>query len=664
MSYIEIGFNYPFASITNLDTWEFDFHPDNQPGDSTSFSTQFLTTRTANYQITNNVNFSTLLNNILTAMNIDLPLVNNGSDLTLATRNDATYFYVVVTGVEYQFTSVNVPAGSVVNVSNDPEVTPQFELLTVSFSQAVSSPCSNVRATVTQQNGVSPFEWITPAAGQSGLIADIPRGSGDTTITIQDDNLDIAGIQVEVPQLFTTANINTIETVTNPSGIDATVTVFMQNLGSLTVEFSIDGVNYQSSNIFPSMTDGSYTLYIQDQYGCVVTQAFDVDIAASIQLPPPYYYFPESNSFRFIQLQASINNTSVLFKYDNILNNNYTLERFNNPPYCQPWSQVDTVTTQFRTNYDTPDAVLLDENGNVFQNLTTTKVSNNLGLNETGDLFIYDRGDGQTGVYFGDGNLKTWSTVGQNFTLLNTATNGTFQIKQTLFDSAVNAQVMVIDRLYTDSGTPTSGNYDVTYDKVNYEEWEFEVNLGIVAGHYQVRVTLTDSDYDQESFFSEPLEVINDDRLKDLNYLEWSVRPDDGINYDTGIVHKQRFQSLALRVRHSLSSTVYTDSKKRLNKIDGSVQRNWKVDVIDVPDWVVEKLQQACSMELIKLNGVEVQTEEGFAEPDETQQYHRNVVTSGTFQVVNYDQAFTDEFDINGERGLLKVEGGFLKVTK
>lgn len=37
------------------------------------------------------------------------------------------------------------------------------------------------------------------------------------------------------------------------------------------VTYSIDGVNYTSSNVFSNLTENSYTIYVKDEYGCIIT---------------------------------------------------------------------------------------------------------------------------------------------------------------------------------------------------------------------------------------------------------------------------------------------------------------------------------------------------------------------------------------------------------
>lgn len=59
---------------------------------------------------------------------------------------------------------------------------------------------------------------------------------------------------------------NVTITTSDFAGSDNTLTVNVVGIGSY--EYSIDGVNYQSSNIFTALEEGSYLVYIRDKNGC------------------------------------------------------------------------------------------------------------------------------------------------------------------------------------------------------------------------------------------------------------------------------------------------------------------------------------------------------------------------------------------------------------
>ncbi|MEO5906522.1 MAG: SprB repeat-containing protein, partial [Saprospiraceae bacterium] len=62
------------------------------------------------------------------------------------------------------------------------------------------------------------------------------------------------------------------------SGInDGSITILASG-GVMPYEYSIDGINFQSSNIFTDIAPGSYTVYVLDETGCIVSQTVIVGV--------------------------------------------------------------------------------------------------------------------------------------------------------------------------------------------------------------------------------------------------------------------------------------------------------------------------------------------------------------------------------------------------
>lgn len=58
---------------------------------------------------------------------------------------------------------------------------------------------------------------------------------------------------------------------------DGTITVTASG-GTGTLEYSINGTDYQASNVFEDLAKGSYEVFVKDENGCVVQWGFDVEI--------------------------------------------------------------------------------------------------------------------------------------------------------------------------------------------------------------------------------------------------------------------------------------------------------------------------------------------------------------------------------------------------
>ena len=117
--------------------------------------------------------------------------------------------------------------------------------------------------TVSANGGVAPLEYsLNGGAYQTNPVFE-NLSAGIYTITVRDAN----GL---------TVGTNTIE-VENPSAISLSTTVNDNDLtinasgGTGNLEYSLDGTNYQSSNEFLDLANGSYTVYVRDENGCIET---------------------------------------------------------------------------------------------------------------------------------------------------------------------------------------------------------------------------------------------------------------------------------------------------------------------------------------------------------------------------------------------------------
>jgi hypothetical protein len=542
-------------------------------------------------------------------------------------------------------------------------IPPVFDLTAALVEPAASSPCTTVKVTLSQVNGTPPYNWLTILPGNAGLVgANVPRSGGIITIEVEDDTTAVDTIDVVVPPEFNNTHILNIGIEGDPSGLYGTVTVLMALLAGVTYTYSLNDVDYQTSNVFNGILPGDHTLYVKDNFNCKVTQAFTVTVGTI--RPPVYRMIPKSNSFSWFEEQAAVTDCNNPYNGTNAMPNNWKPTRWYNPKYFQPWCFMDAPITQFRSNYDTLSAELINiVTGAVVKTLDILQKTANIGQRQIMDAKIYDREDGQTGVYWMSGNiydelgtvigtytldgqLPEWAKVGQKFSLTGSAVDGMFEIKQIIFDSILLVNAAVIDRIYTDVAEPTTVKVDATYNRLNYEVYEFTTFIhDVPLGCYEVKLSMTDSeeDYQDSIWHTLPFRVLQSP-TRDMIYIESSDHIDDGILYSTNIVHKQRFTGLFYEEDYPSNFETSRDSRKALNKLDGRVQKVMKFEAIDVPYHIHEKLALYISKKMIRINNLQVQFEEGF-EVERNKTYSRVNLTADAY-VVGYEQYMTNAYDI------------------
>lgn len=145
-----------------------------------------------------------------------------------------------------------------------------------------NATCGSNTGTVTANatGGTSPYQYsinngVTWQTNNffTGLIA------GVYTLVVKDANNCLNSTLVTIttsPAVFITA----IPAAATCGSNNGTITAFGSG-GTAPLQYSIDGNNYQPSNIFTGVTPGTYTVYVKDASGCVATTAVTVANSAA-----------------------------------------------------------------------------------------------------------------------------------------------------------------------------------------------------------------------------------------------------------------------------------------------------------------------------------------------------------------------------------------------
>lgn len=244
-----------------------------------------------------------------------------------------------------------------------------------------------------------------------------------------------------------------------------------------TFEFSLNGINWQTSNQFDELETGEYTLFVRDQYGCVTN--FEVNLSQQPTVEP-YHFISESNSIRFAQ-RVEWGNCG---NYKNRFNTLSCEENVEIPyKFTQLFQNCDAITTQVLTSYDNVE-VLAGET-----EIEAQKIVANIGLRDkrdttyftlpngqlacvftTGNIYLFNSTD-VIGTYNLNGALPEWGRIG-NFAL---TPYGNFQITNIqILDSGFralvfNANVFVLGNV--------SGTIQSEYNRDTFDIWEFTINM-------------------------------------------------------------------------------------------------------------------------------------------------------------------------------------------
>jgi len=362
--------------------------------------------------------------------------------------------------------------------------------------------------------------------------------------------------RIFVPQMFNQG----VQVNVTPGLTGATVTVnillaipYTPN-PELELEYSINNVDWQTDNTFSGQTNGSYTAYVRDQFGCVVSKAYEVTDSGTRD---PFIFLSRSNFLSFAEC-VDTDGCSTHTNDDNSLAINSLVgsKAYTDFHVVQ---QCDTTKTQFKSNYDNISGVVRHEDGTE-DALALVQQSSNLSRYYALDCKMYNYGNGLTGLYFtsgdtydeslvdnGDfelnGNVPDFAEIGN---IIEVVGVGTFFITDVTFDSNLQRKVILFENSYT--GAVADQIVRSTYDLLDYEIWEFQIDWsGYDEGCYDVVITFEDTINDTVIIQSENIYVKEtwEGTLKLIWYNNENNNQD--IFYIYGLQHEGRFRYTEIR---------------------------------------------------------------------------------------------------------------------
>ncbi|RAK22573.1 gliding motility-associated-like protein [Flavobacterium aquaticum] len=146
--------------------------------------------------------------------------------------------------------------------------------------------CEDSILTLDAGSGFSTYEWNTIPPQFTQQITVNSGGIYEVTVTNALNCPKTKTFTIEASGIATIEDIIINDFQENNSAI---IQVAASSLGDY--EFSLDGINYQDSNVFSNLNAGEYTVYIQDKKGCgIVFETFYI-------LDYPKYFTPNGDGY-------------------------------------------------------------------------------------------------------------------------------------------------------------------------------------------------------------------------------------------------------------------------------------------------------------------------------------------------------------------------------
>jgi len=579
------------GGLTNYTTNEVCNNPRTRPG-------QF------NYNLQNN-NGELDAISYIQAFNYDY----NGGNLFTVTQVGIKTVRIEAKKSNIEFLNQSGSFGGSFVVNNQPQV-PTFNIVSITSLEANSGVCSNIRVRIVTSSAMTNLLQPIEILGVNSTVVEFDYVRGTSFLASVTNGSDTRNQSFTTPTFL---NTPVISVVNSPTGATAS---FTQQTTLSSLQYSIDGVTYQNSNVFPGLGDGSFTGYVKDTYGCIKTAAFTVDgFTPDVTVGTPSAYISGTNSIRFKKDEVWDNNS--IFRNDtNTLS--YEERSLLNIPFIHKFTDQDVVPVQFKTNYETKTITVLNCTNNTEDNVVPIQQTNNLNKVDIRDAIGYEFSDGvRYGFYFQNGNtyeddnpvntvkdsyelygaLPAWAKIGNYFSV----NFGAYvKIDDIVFVESINASVIV------SSASFAGGDPDVilkaNYNVFNWDAYEFEIDMSSYLNkEFQVKVELTDSNFDTVTFISEKVQVYSD--LSDRLMIKASNTENNDVVYQTGIVH-------IARVDYDIDGLV-DESELEVHKTDDNVYQlngysyaKKKLTLTRMSTMIARQLRQMLTLDTIYINGI------------------------------------------------------------
>ncbi len=608
--------------------------------------------------------------NFIQAFELDFPglytITRNVNEVTIVADNDngfLTEFFV--NGILAPYT--NDP--SLDFVINNGNLNP-FQIDSFVFS-ASATPCSSVLVSIETSelavnitspvvitgNTDNPFE-IEVLRGANFLL-EAENGDGDLLSQI-----------IMPPPLLASGNFN-IQINNSPNG----ATVIVQDVNNIyadvDLEYSLDNSTWQSSNVFNGLAVDDYTLYVRDEFGC----SFNVDFSVTeFGIYLPHFYISKANSIRFAT--RIVWGDAANYKTDeNTLSCEVDVPKASKWMEVQQFQTADIITTQFQSNFETNEVVVIKEDLSEVT-VPVIKKTDYIGRKQKLDARKFDLTNGKTGIYFLSGNIYDFNTnapidtfvlnggkpewaVSGNYILLGSAW---FLIEDVIFDESKNADVIVISDNYIGSEIDIIAGS--IYNREEYEVYEFTIDMvDYIDSYIRVRINVTDPHFDEIIHLSEKIWV----KVKHEDVLEirYKNTTNNDILYSTGIEHLIRQPYIVIRGKDENNSEIYqTDDNAIL--LNAEIYENEEFAFEPVTKEIWRKMKQALSSEVVGIQGVGYVKNGDFSTEGPLGESNLYVLTANMMKTGGvYNSQSGSQFDANSSAimipGILEHDTGFME---
>ena len=175
-------------------------------------------------------------------------------------------------------------------------------IITINDSMPI---CEGNNININAGAGFDSYTWSNGIVGQQTINI---SQAGNYAVTVTKNS---QGIVCSTTKNFVVVNSNTatISEIVTTDWDFFSILVQLSNNSTGNYQYSIDGVNYQTSNYFEDLQDGDYTVYVKDINGCGITKQ-DINL-----LTYPKFFTPNNDNYNDTwNIKSSQNEKNIKIK--------------------------------------------------------------------------------------------------------------------------------------------------------------------------------------------------------------------------------------------------------------------------------------------------------------------------------------------------------------
>lgn len=549
--------------------------------------------------------------NYSTAWNFDYSQSGGVNNLIATVTNNVVRITLLNSSWEFTTVTGTVISGSkaTFSINNEPITDPSIVTLT-SYTEDSSDRCGKCFANFTVTGGndtYNVYEGSTILASNQSTPISLNFNRGySTKIRFADTTgLDIGKVSIFTPRKLISSDIS-IEIVNLTSGSNLSITTPFISSDINPYLYSLDNTTYQVANVFTGLANGTYTLYVKDDFGCVTSKS-NIVINGVAQTADVNFFITEINPIRFFELNDERKNYYNTISCGELKSLAY--------PFYQNYLSTDVIKTQFKTNAPYINCFTLDENGNISTQVIVQQTQNT-GLRAKSTSTYFDLGDGRSAIYFGVVNMLDYDTnaiieeVNFGFTLPEWANTeekyvtiegvGEVQISSIGYSDTYESFILEFDIAY--SGSPVERKISALYDLNPYEVYEFTTDMSTTPDSFNLVIECgVDANNINFSYISETIKIVEDENfLLRLDY--WSDENKGGMVYQTGIKNKIRLKGKMKYVGDQ--KTEGYDGDKEYFITDNVVYNSYELTIPRLTSAMAHKMRLISGHSELYINGI------------------------------------------------------------